>query len=179
MSKNILVISSTLRAGGNSDCLAEEFVKGALQNGNNVEKISLRGKKIGFCRGCLSCQSTGKCVIKDDANEIVEKMKNADILVLCTPVYYYGMSGQLKTLLDRANPLYDSDYKFRDIYFLLAAADTDEENLRPAVISLNGWISCFPKAGLRSVVYGTGATDAGEIKGSPAMQKAFVLGLNA
>lgn len=81
MTKNVLVISTSMRKGGNSDTLADSFAKGAERQGNTVEKISLAGKKIGFCIGCLSCQKTQKCVLKDDAAEIVEKMKNADVIV--------------------------------------------------------------------------------------------------
>ena len=66
MSKNILVISSSLRGGSNSDILADEFIRGAREAGNKVEKISLRGKKINFCIGCLACQQSGTCVLKDD-----------------------------------------------------------------------------------------------------------------
>lgn len=114
MSKNVLVISSSLRKGSNSEMLADEFLKGAKEAGHNAEKLSLAGKTINFCIGCLSCQKTHKCVIDDDSREITEKMLNADVIVFATPVYYYSVCGQLKTLLDRANPLYPSDYKFRD-----------------------------------------------------------------
>ena len=81
-------------------------MNGARETGHKVEKVSLKDKTIGFCKGCLACQKTGNCVIQDDAGEIVEKMLHADVLVFATPVYYYEMSGQMKTLLDRANPLY-------------------------------------------------------------------------
>lgn len=124
--KNVLIISSSLRRGSNSEVLAEEFARGAADAGNKVELISLRNKDIRFCCGCLACQKTQKCVITDDANAIVAKMHDADVIAFATPIYYYEMSGQLKTLLDRANPLYPSDYRFRDIYMLTSAAEDDE-----------------------------------------------------
>ena len=99
MNKKVLVISTTLRKGGNSDILSDSFIKGAQEAENIVEKISLIGKKIEFCRGCLSCQETEKCIIKDDANEIIEKIKNSDVIVFSTPIYFYEMAGQMKTLL--------------------------------------------------------------------------------
>lgn len=176
MTKNVLVISTTFRTGGNSDTLADEFIKGAESQGHYVEKISLREKQIGFCKGCLSCQKTGKCVIKDDAAAIVEKMRQSDVIVFATPIYYYEMSGQLKTLLDRANPLYPSDYKFRDIYFLASAADTDSHAFDYAAGGIRGWISCFPKAVLKETVFGAGVTDAGDIKGTPAAGQAYKAG---
>lgn len=69
------------------------------------ETLEYLNKKIEFCKGCLSCQNTGKCIIKDDANEIIEKIKNSDVVVFSTPIYFYEMAGQMKTLLDRTNPL--------------------------------------------------------------------------
>ena len=116
MSKNILVISTSPRKGGNSDCLADEFVRGAREAGNQVEKVTLYDKTIGFCKGCLSCQNTQHCIIHDDAETIAQKMLTADVIAFATPIYYYGMCGQMKTMLDRANPLFPSDYQFRDIY---------------------------------------------------------------
>ena len=100
MSK-VIVISTSLRAKSNSDILTEQLIAGAKDAGHEVEHISLKGKKIGFCIGCLACQKTQQCVLKDDAIEIAEKVKNADTLVFATPIYYYEMSGQMKTLLDR------------------------------------------------------------------------------
>ena len=111
---NVLVISTSLRAKSNSDILTEQLINGARDAGHEVEHISLKGKELGFCIGCLACQKTQKCVLKDDAVWIAEKVKSADTLVFVTPIYYYEMSGQMKTLLDRMNPLYPSDYSFRN-----------------------------------------------------------------
>jgi hypothetical protein len=99
MSKKILVISASLRNGSNSDMLADEFMRGALESGNKAEKITLRGKSINFCKGCLACQKTGKCVINDDMAEILPKMQQADVICFASPVYFYDMCGQLKTFL--------------------------------------------------------------------------------
>ena len=66
--KKVIVISTSLRRGSNSDMLADKFVEGAKSAGNEVEKISLVGKDIQFCKGCFGCQKLGKCVIKDDVN---------------------------------------------------------------------------------------------------------------
>ena len=99
--KKVLVISTSLRPRSNSEALADEFVRGAQEAGNEVEKVTLRGKDIRFCKGCLVCQKTQECVIKDDdAPAIVRKMYEADAICFATPIYYYEMSGQMKTLLD-------------------------------------------------------------------------------
>ena len=177
MSKKVLIISTSPRKGSNSDARAEEFAKGAQKAGHEVEKISLIDKDIQFCRGCLACQKTKRCVIHDDADKIVqEKMLHADVLVFATPIYYYEMCGQMKTLLDRANPLYPSDYAFRDIYFIAAAAEDGDAVWTRAASGLEGWIACFPKAQLSGVIFGGNATDIGTIQGSSAMKKAFEAG---
>ena len=169
--KNILVLSSSLRKGSNSEILAQEFAKGATDAGNEVEFVSLRGKKIAFCTGCLACQKKGRCVIKDDAVEIAEKMKSADVIAFATPIYYYEMSGQLKTMLDRANSLYVSDYKFREIYLLATAADTDKKAMNIAKRGISGWIACFEGVKFKGGVCGTGAEAAGDVKKMPLLLK--------
>jgi len=176
MSKNVLVISSTLRKNGNSEVLSQEFLRGAKDAGHNVEFVSLQDKEIKFCRGCLACQKIGTCVIKDDSNEIVEKMKNADVIAFASPIYYYEMAGQLKTLLDRGNALYTSDYKFRDIYFIATAADGSSHAADIAVNGLKGWVMCYPKASLKGVVLGAGAEAVGDIHNNPAMGQAYEMG---
>lgn len=174
--KNVLIISSSLRKNSNSEMLAKAFAEGAEKAGNNVETISLRDKNIGFCIGCLSCQNTLKCVINDDAVSIAEKMKNSDVLVFATPIYYYEMAGQLKVLLDRMNPLYSSDYKFREVYVLSTAAEDEESVPDRAVNGICGWIDCFEKASLAGSLFCGGVTSPAEIKGNKALEKAFEMG---
>lgn len=176
MKKNVLVISTSPRKGGNSDTLADAFVKGAQEAGHDTEKITLRDKTIGFCKGCLACQRTGRCVIRDDADSIAQKMLSADVIAFATPIYYYGMSGQMKTMLDRANPLFSSDYAFRDIYLLATAAEDGEHTVDGAVTGITGWIDCFEKARLAGTVFAGGVTGVGEIQGHPALEKACNLG---
>ena len=176
MKKNVLVISTSPRKGGNSDTLADAFVKGAQEAGNDVEKVVLRDKTIGFCKGCLACQRTGRCVIRDDADSIAQKMLTADVIAFATPIYYYGMSGQMKTILDRANPLFSSDYAFRDIYLLATAAEDGEHTVDGAVTGITGWIDCFEKARLAGTVFAGGVTGVGKIQGHPALEKAYNLG---
>ncbi len=176
MSKKVLIISTSLRQRSNSDALAEAFAVGAREAGHQVEKISLTGRNIGFCQGCLACLKTGRCVLKDDAPAITEKIHDADVLVFATPIYYYEMSGQMKTMLDRANSLYGSDYRFTDVYFLSAAAEEEEGTDRRAVQGLEGWIDCFERARLAGTVFAGGVTAPGDIQQHPALEKARKLG---
>lgn len=176
MNKNILVLSTSPRKGGNSEALADEFIRGAKEAGNIVEKICLYDKEIRFCRGCLACLKTRQCVIHDDADKIAQKMRTADVIVFATPIYYYEMCGQMKTLLDRANPLYGSDCRFREIYMLSTAAEDGEDVPSRAENGLRGWIECFPKARLAGTVFGGGADAVGTIKGNPALKAAYEMG---
>lgn len=177
MAKKVLIISTSLRGGSNSEILARECERGAKEAGHQVEYISLKGKDIKFCKGCLSCQTKGVCVLKDDVAAIMEKVKEAESIVFATPVYYYEMCGQMKTLLDRLNPLYSSDYKFRNIYMIATAAEEEDSTFEKAYNGLQGWVDCFEKAALSGLVAGGGigdANDAAEHK--EIMKKAYELG---
>ena len=176
MAKNVLVISSSLRPGSNSEVLAHAFAAGAESAGHRVEELSLRGKEIAFCKGCLACQKVGSCVIRDDAVAIAQKMKAADVIAFATPIYYYEMSGQMKTLLDRANSLYTSDYAFRDIYLLTAAAEDAPGVDERAIHGLEGWIACFDRCRLAGTVFAGGLEGPGEAEGHPAMARARAMG---
>ena len=174
---NVLVISTSLRAKSNSDVLTERLIAGARDAGHAVEHISLKGKEIKYCIGCLSCMKTQRCVQRDDAAEIAEKMKQADVLVFATPIYYYEMSGQMKTLLDRMNPLYGTDYRFRRVYLLSTAADSAPGTDERAVNGLQGWIECFEKAEFGGALFCGGLNEPGEAaNSSDALERAYAFG---
>ena len=176
MSK-VLVISTSLRLKSNSDALAESLIRGARDAGHEVEHISLKGKDLKFCTGCLACQKTQQCVLKDDAVRIAERVKASDTLVFATPIYYYEMSGQMKTLLDRLNPLYPSDYRFRKVYMLMTAAEDEAFVPEKAVSGLQGWVDCFEKAELAGTLFCGGTSEPGEAAGKKeARDKAYAFG---
>ena len=178
MSKKVVVISTSLRTKSNSETLAKEFANGAKDAGNDVEYISLRGKNIAFCIGCLACQSKGQCIFNDDALPITEAVLNADVVVWATPIYYYEMAGQMKVLIDRMNSMFPKDYKFRDVYFLASAADENSYTPKRALAGLTGWIDCFEKAKLAGSLFCGGVTAAGDINGSAKLQESYKLGTN-
>ena len=174
--KKIIVISTSLRTGSNSDMLADQFIEGAKAAGHEVEKISLAGKDIKFCKGCLACQKLGKCIIKDDVNDIMQKVLNADVVCWATPIYYYEMSGQMKTLIDRMNAMYSREYRFRDIYLLTTAAEAEEDTPRRAEIGLTGWIDCYGKSSLKGHLFCGGVNDARDIEGNASLMQAYEMG---
>ena len=176
MSKRVLIVTASLRPNSNSDALAAAFAEGARTAGHTVESVSLKGKAIGFCTGCMACQKTERCVIRDDAAALAEKVGAADVVVFATPVYYYGLSGQLKTLLDRCNPLFPADYRFREVYLLATAADAEESAVEGSVRGMEGWVACFERARLAGTVFAGGVDAPGEIQGPPSLRVAADLG---
>lgn len=177
MSKKVLIISSSLRKNSNSEQLAVRFADGAKAAGHEAEVVSLRDKEIKFCIGCFACQKTQRCFMHDDADAVREKMLHADVLVFATPIYYYEMSGALKTMLDRANPLYPSDYQFREVYALAAAAEDEDYVVQRAFSGIEGWVDCFEKAKLVGTLFCGGVTEIGEISGNAKLQEAFDMGM--
>ena len=174
--KKVIVISTSLRRGSNSDMLADQFAEGAKAAGNEVEKISLVGKNIQFCKGCFGCQKLGRCVINDDVNAIMAKVLKADVICWATPIYYYEMSGQMKTLIDRLNGMYEQDYQFRDVYLLTTAAENEAETPKRAEAGVTGWLDCYPKSRLAGTLFCGGVNGAREIEGNPKLHVAYELG---
>lgn len=178
MNKNVLVISASPRKGGNSDTLCDEFIRGAQESGNHAEKIFLASKNIKYCIGYGVCNTTQKCVQKDDMAEILDKMVEADVIVLATPVYFYTMDAQMKTLIDRTVPRY-TEIQNKDFYFIVAAADTERKMMERTIEGFRGFTQdCLTGAREKGIIYGTGAWQAGEIKGTPAVKQAYEMGRN-
>ena len=180
--KNILIISASGRKGGNSDLLCDQFAKGAAEAGHAVEKVRLAEKNVGFCTGCYACQKLGKCVQKDDANELVEKMLSADAIVLATPVYFYSMNAQLKALIDRTVSRWADFGRFNgtEFWLVITAADENKAMMEPTLAGLRGFMrDCMEGSIERGVLYGTGAYEKDAVKGLPVFQEAYEAGKNA
>lgn len=177
--KKILIISSSLRQGSNSEILAQEAAYGAQDAGHEVEFLSLKDKNINFCKGCLACQKIAKCVIKDDMADMIGKVQNADVLIFSTPIYYYEMSGQLKTFLDRCNPLFSQENNFKDVYLITTSYDDDKNVAQAAELGLQGWVRCFPQSNLIKVLPCGGINEVKEInEHQELLTKAYELGKN-
>lgn len=174
--KHVLILSASPRKNGNSDTLCDRFAQGASESGHKVEKLFLASKDIGYCRGCGVCNSTHKCVQKDDMSEILDKMVTADVIVLATPVYFYTMDGQMKTFIDRTVPRY-TEITNKDFYFILTAADTEKASLTRTMEAFRGFTEdCLTGAREAGIIYGVGAWQIGEIKATPAYDEAYEMG---
>ena len=177
--KKVIIVSSSPRKNGNSETLAKKFEEGAKASGNSTKFIEVRDLGLQFCAGCFYCQSHfGKCIRKDKMNDLYEDFRTADVLVFATPVYYYAVSGQLKTFLDRLNPLFPLDNKFKDVYLLATAAENENYTFDGAVKDIQGWIDCFEGVSFKGVVKAGGVNDIGDINGTKYIDEAYNLGKN-
>lgn len=176
MKRKVLILSSSPRKGGNSDTLCDEFLRGAVEAGNDAEKIFLRDKIIHYCTGCSTCSLHGKpCPQKDDAAEVIDKMLVADVIVMATPVYFYTMSAQMKTLIDRCCGLY-TQMNDKEFYFIVTAAEDDKAKMMRTVDTFQGFLDCLENPTVKGTVFGLGVWHVGEIKGNPAMREAYEMG---
>ena len=153
MAKKVLIISSSPRKGGNSDLLCDEFMKGALEAGNEVEKIVLKDKTVHPCTGCSVCSMYGKpCPQKDDAAEIV-----------------------MKIMIDRCCARY-TEITNKEFYFIIAAAEDNKAMMERTIDGFRGFLDCLEGPQEKGTVYGIGAWKVGEIKDTPYMQEAYNMG---
>lgn len=176
--KKVVVVTSSPRKGGNSEVLAQKFADGAAAAGHKVKFVAVRDVGLQFCTGCLYCQTHEKCVLKDGMNDLYSDFENADVLVFATPVYYYAVSGQLKTFLDRLNPLFPRRNKFTEVYLLATSAEDADSAMDGSVSDIQGWIDCFDGVTLAGVLRGTGVNDKGEIEHTEFPAKAYEMGKN-
>lgn len=174
MNKQVVIISGSPRKDGNSDTLCREFYRGCKEAGHHVIKIDLRDKQINFCTACYACKKLGHCVQKDDVAAIIQEMVKADVIVLATPVYFYSMAGQVKTLIDRCLSS-GTGLAGKEFYFIATAAAGKAEMSR-TIDGMRGFTDCLPGARVKGVVYGAGAWQLGEIQGNPAMEEAYQMG---
>ncbi|WP_041277623.1 flavodoxin family protein [Desulfotalea psychrophila] len=131
----LLIVLGSPRRRGNSEILAEEVVKGLADV--EVEYLRLNDLNIRPCQGCGGCEKTGICVIADDMTDLYAKVDAADSLLLVSPVYFYGLTGQTKIFIDRCQSLWSRRYLLKDSHriaegrrgYLLSVAATNGEKL--------------------------------------------------
>lgn len=176
MNKKVLILSASPRKHGNSDILCDQLSRGAEDAGHEVEKIFLRDKKINYCVACDGCRSNqGNCIQKDDMAGVLQKMIDADVIVLATPIYFYTMDAQLKTVIDRTYPRY-TEIKDKDFYIIVTAADDNPQAAERTIEGIRGFTSCLHGATEKGIIYGMSAWHKGEIETTPAMRQALEMG---
>lgn len=176
MAKKVLILSGSPRKGGNSDMLCDEFMRGAQESGNEVEKIRIQEKKIGYCRACYYCKTHhGECSIKDDMAEILDKMLEADVLVLASPVYFYTVNAQMKAVIDRSVARW-LEIKNKEFYYIMTSAEDSDWVMNTTLESLRGFAACLEGSVEKGVIFGKGVYERKEIDDKPAMHEAYEMG---
>ena len=173
----VLAISSSPRKDGNSDVLCDEFLKGAAENGHEVQKIRLSEKKISPCAACYGCAESHVCVRKDDMTEVLDALIDADVIALASPVYFYSVCAQMKAMIDRCLPRY-LELKDKVFYLIVTAADPQHSAADETLADFRGYLRCLPGAREAGVIFGTGTWDKGDVYRHPALKQAYEMGRN-
>jgi len=178
MKKKILVLTGSPRNGGNSDLMADAFIKGALSAGHEVTKIKTDEKNVRGCKACCACYSkSAACVFGDDFNEIAPLLESADIVAMATPLYWYTFSAQLKAVIDKMYALVigNKSINAKEAVLMACAEEDDQrafEGLARSWDKIMGHLSWVEKGRL----FVTSVNDVGDIKKTDALEKAQAMG---
>ncbi len=179
MSKNIVILNGSPRKKGNTSALAAEFARGAKEAGHTVTEFFLDRMDIHGCKGCFGGDSGRECpcVQKDDMMQIYPAVRACDVIVLATPLYYWNMSGQIRTAIDRLFALEEGDENLlrghgRSSALLMAAEGDDFEDVLAYYDHLMEHLS-WNNLG-HVLAGGNGAV--GDIAGKPELEQAYELG---
>lgn len=173
--KNLLIISSSPRRNGNSQLLCNQFMQEAQYKGHHVDMIRIMDQNIGFCRACDGCvRNGGTCILKDDMADILDLYQKADVLVLATPVYFYGISAQMKTFIDRTYPIWQHLGK-KDVYYIISAG-LGEDIVERSLGDLDGFVEHLEEYEIKGKLYATNVMDAGLVTGKDIYKQAYEMG---
>lgn len=176
MGKNVLILSGSPRKGGNSDLLCDQFAKGAREAGHRVEKVRVSEKKIAPCAACYYCrQSGGACARRDDMGELLQKMIDADVIVLASPVYFYSIAAQLKAVIDRTVARW-LEVRDKEFYYIVTMADETDASADATLACFRGYADCVEGAREMGVIIGSGVYEPGTVADTAAMEEAYAMG---
>ena len=175
MRKRILVLLSG-RCNGSTNILCDQFIKGAKESGNYIEKILINDKNINYCLGCRECRlNEGVCIHKDDMIEILDKIINSDVIVFASPVYFYNFNAQMKAVMDRTYAK-TNIIKDKEVYLITTGAAPTKEFMSTIVESFEKYIKCFDNIKLKGIIYGCGAIENTSLKEKPVIWKSYCMG---
>lgn len=175
MSKNIVILLGSTRKNGNTELLTNEFMRGAAESGNHVDKILLRELNINHCIGCGACQKNdGHCFRKDDMQQIYDAMLQADVIVFASPVYFYSWTTLIKSVIDRTFAI-EKSLTHKKFYLISVGAALEEKYMQTMLDFYHQYIGCFRCDGNEDGDYiiGYETNMPGDIKDSPAMAQAY------
>ncbi|WP_349674854.1 flavodoxin family protein [Lacrimispora sp.] len=178
--KNILVLTGSPRSKGNSDLMADAFIKGAKSKGHKVTKFEVAKKKIGGCRGCDKCWSQGTpCIFQDDFSELAPLLEHADMIVLVSPLYSFNVSSQIKAAIDRMyaydSPNCQNPLRIKESVLLVCAGDSD---VFSGVIHTYNCLMHYSKWENAGIITVPNVIGKGDILKTDALMQAELLGTN-
>ena len=172
----IVVLNGSPRAKGNTELLSESFIKGAMEAGHETELINLRGKKVAGCLGCKYChEHGGECVQKDDMKGILESLNKADMVVFASPIYWFDITAQLKAVIDRMYANGKIGFHFSKTALIL---DSGADHVYDAAIAQYKAMTSYLRWQDMGIITAPNLADKGAVKGTPAMEEAYNLGLS-
>lgn len=180
MNKKVLVLLGSPRKNGNTELLTNEFIKGAMEAGNAINKVAIREKNINGCIGCCACQKNGgHCFQKDDMQPIYEAMLNADVIAFASPVYFYNWTSLMKKVIDRTFAI-EKALNHKKFIPISTCAAPEEKYMQTMINSYQQYIGCFRGESNENggYVIGYGTNLPGDVANSPAMKQPYELGLN-
>ena len=172
----IVILMGSPNKNGSTSLLAEEFARGAREAGHNVERIDAAHADVHPCTGCIHCGYEGPCVQKDGVDAIRAKILSADMIVFATPLYYYGMSAQLKALLDRFCAFNSSIQKKRMRSALISVAWNSDDWTFEALMAHYQTLTRYLNLTDMGTVLGYGCGTPSMTRRSPYPQQAYALG---
>ena len=173
----ILVITGSPRKNGNSNTLADNFIKGAEEAGHSVVRFDAAFKNVHPCVACNKCGMNGECVFKDDFEFVKANIVDADCVVFATPMYYFGISAQIKSVIDRFYAINGKIHVSKKSVLLMTYADTSEREAQPIIshyetlLRYLGWMDA-------GKIIASGVWNAGDVNNTQYTQKAYELGEN-
>lgn len=174
----ITVLTGSPRRNGNSNYLAAEFIRGAQEQGHEVYRFDCAYRDVAPCRACNSCGMNGPCVITDDFQELSRHIISADLVVFATPMYYFGMSAQMKRVIDRFYAINGTiKGASKKAALIMTYADTSEREAQPMLVHYRtltdylGWTSI-------GEIVASGVWTAGSVKNTDYPQQAYMMGKN-
>ncbi len=171
----ILVITGSPRKNGNSNTLADNFIKGAQEAGHSVVRFDSAFKNVHPCIACNKCGMKGQCVFKDDFEFVKENIIDADAVVFVSPMYYFGISAQIKAVIDRFYAINGQIHVPKKAALIMTYADTSTKEAQPIInhyetlLNYLGWSDA-------GKVIASGVWTAGDINHTQYPKQAYELG---
>jgi len=183
----VLGIFGSPRRGGNTDILLEETLKGAAKEGAEVDRIFLTDYAITPCKECHGCDQTGQCVILDDMQKIYPKLLESDIIILASPIFFYGVTAWAKALIDRSQALWAKKYLLKDPslgkegrkrkgFFISVGATKGQKVFEGAILTVKYFFDTFNAEYTGELVFRDVDGKGDILKHPEALQQAFEAG---